>query len=331
MRLLAYSSGVDPSDGAPQASSPEPPRWADRVITGHLGRLEANRTTRRETRVDTAQQLVVKPWKRYGHDRLYVSDSLGARLGYLDNKTGDVVVEDEAFRTAVEQALGLAPAPPARELEPYAVTIDALAQDLATNRPGTKAAVRAREELRAAPVASLLARVRGQHTPERAWRVGALGERIVAAELDKLKPLGWVVIHDIEVGSNGANFDHLVVGPGGVFVVESKYRQGKSVVATGATVIVDGYRTHLVAEVGGKAKRVAQLLTAALGEEVAVTGILAIVSDEQHIKRQPRKGDVLVLRPHEARHHLASLPQLHAQERVDRLGYLARRSTTWTG
>jgi hypothetical protein len=39
--------------------------------------------------------LVVKPWARYGHDRLYVQTADGTRLGYLDNKTGATVLGDD--------------------------------------------------------------------------------------------------------------------------------------------------------------------------------------------------------------------------------------------
>ena len=46
----------------------------------------------------------MKPWARYGHDRLYVQAADGTRLGYWDNKTGQTVVEDVAHREAVETA-----------------------------------------------------------------------------------------------------------------------------------------------------------------------------------------------------------------------------------
>jgi hypothetical protein len=49
-------------------------------------------------------ETVVKPWARYGHDRLYVQTAEGTRLGYWDNKTGQAVVGDETHRDAVDQA-----------------------------------------------------------------------------------------------------------------------------------------------------------------------------------------------------------------------------------
>jgi hypothetical protein len=55
-----------------------------------------------------------------------------------------------------------------------------------------------------------------------AWRRGAAGERRTARLLDPLQWHGWVVLHDLAVPGSRANVDHLVIGPGGVFVIDSK-------------------------------------------------------------------------------------------------------------
>jgi Nuclease-related domain len=55
-----------------------------------------------------------------------------------------------------------------------------------------------------------------------AWRRGAAGERRTARLLDPLERHGWIVLHDLAVPGSRANIDHLVIGPGGVFVVDSK-------------------------------------------------------------------------------------------------------------
>ena len=53
---------------------------------------------------------------------------------------------------------------------------------------------------------------------------GATGEETVGALLDGLQGLGWRVLHDLSFG-NG-NVDHLLIGPGGVFTVETKSHPG---------------------------------------------------------------------------------------------------------
>jgi hypothetical protein len=55
-----------------------------------------------------------------------------------------------------------------------------------------------------------------------AWRRGAVGERRTARLLHPLERQGWVVLHDLAIPGSRANLDHLVIGPGGVFVIKSK-------------------------------------------------------------------------------------------------------------
>jgi hypothetical protein len=60
-----------------------------------------------------------------------------------------------------------------------------------------------------------------------AWRRGAAGERRTARLLDPLERQGWAVLHDLAVPGSRANLDHLVIGPGGVFVIDSKQYRGR--------------------------------------------------------------------------------------------------------
>jgi hypothetical protein len=60
-----------------------------------------------------------------------------------------------------------------------------------------------------------------------AWRRGAAGERRTARLLDPLERRGWAVLHDLAVPGSQANLDHLAIGPGGVFVIDSKQYRGR--------------------------------------------------------------------------------------------------------
>jgi hypothetical protein len=60
-----------------------------------------------------------------------------------------------------------------------------------------------------------------------AWRRGAEGERRTARLLGPLERHGWAVLHDLAVPRSQANIDHLVIGPGGVFVIDSKQYRGR--------------------------------------------------------------------------------------------------------
>jgi hypothetical protein len=60
-----------------------------------------------------------------------------------------------------------------------------------------------------------------------AWRQGAAGERRTGRLLAPLERQGWAVLHDLAVPGSAANIDHLVIGPGGVFVIDSKRYRGR--------------------------------------------------------------------------------------------------------
>jgi hypothetical protein len=63
-------------------------------------------------------------------------------------------------------------------------------------------------------------RVKKHETDRMKWRKGALGEYEVGAELERL-PDDYLVFNDINTEEFG-NFDHIVVGPKGIFAVETK-------------------------------------------------------------------------------------------------------------
>jgi hypothetical protein len=60
----------------------------------------------------------------------------------------------------------------------------------------------------------------------RTWQRGAHGERRTARLLDRLTRDGYVVFHDLAMPGSPANVDHLVIGPSGVFVIDSKQWSG---------------------------------------------------------------------------------------------------------
>lgn len=59
------------------------------------------------------------------------------------------------------------------------------------------------------------------------YYLGWFGERVVGEQLQLATMHGWRVFHDLPFKNDGAafNIDHALVGPGGVFVVETKTRR----------------------------------------------------------------------------------------------------------
>lgn len=283
--------------------------------------------------------LTVRRWTRYGHDRSYVRTSNGSSIGYRDNRTGKVVVDDEAFRACVEQILAGSPVfvPAPRRTSgltcpPAPASAPARANDLAGNRPGA-AALAAADALRAAaPVWSVLARALGVRNDERAWRVGAAGAERVAASLVGLGPR-WRVLHAIPVGPRGDVVDHVLLGPGGVFTIATQHHTDAAVWADRDTMMVDGERRPQVRDSRVGSTRACRLLSAVSRVTVPqVVGLVVVVCapGALSVSRQPGDGRVRVLEVTELAGWLRQLPTLLTDAEVAHLHDVARRADTWT-
>ena len=71
----------------------------------------------------------------------------------------------------------------------------------------------------------------GGHISAYWWRLGAEGERETAKQIEKLGP-DWHCEHDLE--HQYGNYDHVLVGPPGVFLLDSKFLHGVSAAAKDA-------------------------------------------------------------------------------------------------
>ena len=67
------------------------------------------------------------------------------------------------------------------------------------------------------------------------WQQGAFGEQATGKQLRKLEREGWVVLHDLQHGRG--NVDHVLIGPGGVFVLDSKRTDGRVSVDHGTVTV----------------------------------------------------------------------------------------------
>jgi hypothetical protein len=73
-----------------------------------------------------------------------------------------------------------------------------------------------------------------------AWQIGAEGEVRTARLLETLEADGFRVLHDRKIpGARSANIDHVVIGPPGIYVVETKSYKG-SLQMRGDEVFVAG-------------------------------------------------------------------------------------------
>lgn len=113
---------------------------------------------------------------------------------------------------------------------------------------------------------------------------GARGEEMVARELSLL-PLGWDVFHGIprsgiEALAGGNDFDHIVIGPDTMFVIETKHWDGPVTLERG-TLRVRGHvpRRSPVAQVRREAMELAEILKDAMPEGIVVTPVICFAGD----------------------------------------------------
>lgn len=127
---------------------------------------------------------------------------------------------------------------------------------------------------------------------------GARGEEWVARELQFL-PSAYEVFHGVEVplaqnSEFGGDCDHVVVGPSGIFVVETKNWSGCVTVENGR-VLYDGLdpsRSPLN-QVKESARLVREFLVAALQLEIAVTPVLCLAANTLDGKTQGVGGVIV--------------------------------------
>jgi Nuclease-related domain len=107
----------------------------------------------------------------------------------------------------------------------------------------------------------------------RAWRCGANGERHTARLLDRLGREGYMSLHDLALPDSPANLDHVVVGPSGVFVIDSKQWTGKVHQSPDGLVWHDHYRLdRTLATIRWQAEALGRLLGVPVAPLVCVHG-----------------------------------------------------------
>jgi hypothetical protein len=161
----------------------------------------------------------------------------------------------------------------------------------------------------------------------RPWYKGALGEIAVGRILEQLGP-DWLVLHAIPVGRGSTDIDHLLVGPAGVFTVNTKNHSGQPVWVANRTLMVAGKKTRHLYNAAFEASRASKLLTAAVGAAVDVTAMVVIVDPKSMtIRSQP--DHVVVLRDGQLlgwlRHRQCALAPAH----VNRIASAAELAQTW--
>jgi hypothetical protein len=108
------------------------------------------------------------------------------------------------------------------------------------------------------------------------WYLGALGEIVVAEKLEQLSD-EWRVINGVPAGIGGTDIDHVVVGPAGVFTINTRAHANRKVWAAGLALRINGFKSDYVGNAQDEAARASKLLTSAVGRPVVVTPFIVMV------------------------------------------------------
>lgn len=157
------------------------------------------------------------------------------------------------------------------------------------------------------------------------------GKEAVGQWLARLESRGWRVLHAVPVGERGSDIDHVLIGPGGVFTLNTKTHPGASVWVGARAIMVNGHKQPYLRNSRFEAQRASKLLTEAMGRPINVGSALVILTDtfvpNLTIKQQP-EGVVVLHRLNLVRHFAHRQGVLSPTE-VEAIYDVARRPSTW--
>lgn len=108
------------------------------------------------------------------------------------------------------------------------------------------------------------------------WYAGTLGEIEVGRMLDTLGP-DWLVLHSVPIGAKATDVDHLLIGPAGVFTLNTKHHANASVWIGDWAEKVNGTTRHYAERSLREADNVATRLGGKVSGSVVVNPLVVLV------------------------------------------------------
>jgi hypothetical protein len=136
---------------------------------------------------------------------------------------------------------------------------------------------------------------------------GERGELRVAEVLDDLRSYGYRAAHDLT--RDGFNIDHVVVGPAGVFAIETKFRSGTGEITfrNGEGLFVDGFpeEKDSLSQARGNAAEVNRLIKENCHIDVWVKPVVVFVG-EWRVRNAWKSTDARVFTPAGLANHIVN-------------------------
>lgn len=159
------------------------------------------------------------------------------------------------------------------------------------------------------------------------WYLGAKGEIAVGSVLAQLPP-EWATFHALPVGTKASDIDHLVVGPGGIFTINTKNHRGKRIWVARRAMLVDGQKVPHINHAEFEADRVTKLLRERMPLLPPVQPVIALVEPLQ-IAIDEKPGRVKVVDARELPRWLAGLSVMLSEPELDEVVDILDDPGTW--
>lgn len=161
------------------------------------------------------------------------------------------------------------------------------------------------------------------------WYQGALGEIEVGELLRMLGP-EWFVRHSVPIGADTKDVDHLVIGPGGVFAINTKHHAGASVWVGDYVLRVNNANTPHLKVAKGDSLDVSRRLSRKVGFAVPVTPVLAVLNTRTITdRRSAQSRTVSVVDARRLVDWLRTQPAQLSPTKVELIKLAAEEPMTW--
>lgn len=170
----------------------------------------------------------------------------------------------------------------------------------------------------------------------KAFRQGQQGERFVASKLGELQKDGYQSIHDLPGDPDAKskdqwNIDHVMVGPTGVFVIETKnwnhLESGHRVTVVDGQIVDSNGRAipnsyqKAIGQAEAAARTISEILYQKSGKRIAVRPVLALVNwyvleNEQSVRS---KNGIWIMNPRRIEYYAKRQPMRLSNGEVNRL------------
>jgi hypothetical protein len=167
------------------------------------------------------------------------------------------------------------------------------------------------------------------HETARSWYIGAIGEMAVGRHLATLGP-EWFVRHAVPIGAGTKDIDHLVIGPGGVFAINTKHHADANIWVVDHMLGIGNSKTRHLSDGRRDGLDVAKRLAARVSFVVPVRPVVAVFHARSLIDRRPQLNrPVAVVEASDLVRWLTAQPQQLSDAKLSLLKLAAEEPTTW--